>query len=72
MEDENPLNETETNELMNYLERVCKIVDIIHERSKSSKPCHFEMSIDDECYSIIVKKTESFHNVNECIDVVNL
>lgn len=68
-EDKNPLNETEMNELMNYLGGVCKIIDTIHERSKDLKHCHFGMNIDGECYSIIVKKTDSFHDVDEYIDV---
>lgn len=66
---ENPLSESETNDLMNYLGHVCELVDKVWERSKDLKPCCFGMNIDGECYSIKVEKTKPFDDVDEYIKV---
>ena len=68
-EDKNPLSESETDELMNLLGRVCEMVDKVWERSKDLKPCCFGMNIDGECYSIKVEKTKPFDDVDEYIEV---
>lgn len=66
---ENPLSESETNDLMNYLGHVCELVDKVWERSKDLKPCCFGMNINGECYSIKVEKTKPFDDVDEYIKV---
>ena len=67
-EDKNPLNEDETNDLLNYLGHVCELVDKVWERQGDNNPCFFGMNIDGECYSIKVEKTRPFGDVDDYIE----